>query len=258
MRHQFRAPRRITPAMGVSLVALFLATGGTGYAALQVASGQIKDNSIQGRDIRDGTLKRADLADGLVNALKGHTGPAGPKGDKGDPGQKGEQGPKGDAGGPVGGIMWIDHFGFLPGDSSVTTTHNAVSSGVGGGLTALVISSSTTGEIANGGGNKEVQRALEVPPGYTIKRVRVCYENTSAGSFISQIRLAQIQPTPSSAVVRLDDATDLTAVGPVCVNSAATNVVASDGTVLISLRVNYASTNDKIALRGVGLELAAS
>jgi hypothetical protein len=213
--------------LGVALLALFLAIGGTGYAALQISGAQIKDATVTGADVRNGSLGRADLAPGLRGI-----------------------------GLPKRAVMWIDHFSFLPGDPSVTTSHNAVSSGVGGGLTGLVIASSTTGENATGG-NKVVHRALEVPPGSTIKRVRVCYELSNARSFISQIRLAQVQPVPSSAVVKLDDATDLTSPGPVCVTSAAANVVASAGPVLISLRVNFGDTSDKIALRGVGVQLAS-
>ena len=36
-------------------------------------------------------------------------------------------------------IMWVNHFSLLPGDQSVKTSFNAVNSGVGGGLTGLVI-----------------------------------------------------------------------------------------------------------------------
>src|SRR6266446_9305849 len=61
-------------------------------------------------------------------------------------------------------IMWVNHFDLLPGDPSVTTSFNAVSSGVGSGLTGLVIMSSTTGENAQGGGNKVVHMGLQVPP----------------------------------------------------------------------------------------------
>src|SRR5262245_19049427 len=53
-------------------------------------------------------------------------------------------------------VLWLKHFDLLPGDSSVVTTFNAVDSGVGGGLTALVVQSTTLGEDANGGGNKVV------------------------------------------------------------------------------------------------------
>jgi hypothetical protein len=153
-------------------------------------------------------------------------------------------------------VMWVNHFDLLPGDASVTTSFNAVNSGVGGGLTGLVIQSSTIGENAQGGGNKVVHMGLQVPPGYSIRGVRVCYELSNKRSFISQIRLAQIQTPPSSAAVLLDDATDLTNPGPICVDSAATTVDPSAGEVLISLRVNFGNTADKIVVRALGLHLS--
>src|SRR5262245_65943794 len=94
---------------------------------------------------------------------------------------------------PVRQVMWIDHLSLVPGDASVTTTHDAVNSGVGGGLAALVVHSSTTGENASGGGNKVVWTALEVPPGFNVVGVRLCYELTNARSFVRQVRLAQVQ-----------------------------------------------------------------
>jgi hypothetical protein len=149
--------------------------------------------------------------------------------------------------------MWINHFDLLPGDPSVTTTFNAVSSGLG--LTGLVVHSSTTGENASGGGNKVVHMGLEVPPGYLIKGVRVCYQLSNKRSFISQIRLAQIQTPPSSALVKLDDATDQTNPGPICVDSTPTTVDPSLGEVLLSLRVNFGNTSDIIVVRALGLHL---
>ena len=154
-------------------------------------------------------------------------------------------------------IMWINHFDLLPGDPSVTTTFNAINSGVGGGLTGLVIQSSTTGENAQGGGNKVVHMGLQVPPGYSIRGVRVCYELSSKRSFISQIRLAQVQTPPQSAVVLLDDGTDQTNPGPICVDSAATNIDPAAGEVLLSLRVNFGNTADKICVRALGLHLTS-
>src|ERR1044071_3582728 len=154
-------------------------------------------------------------------------------------------------------VMWVNHFDLLPGDPSVTTTFNAVSSGVGGGLTGLVIHSSTTGENAQGGGNKVVHMGLQVPPGYSIRGVRVCYELTNKRSFIRQIRLAQIQNPPQTASAILDDGTDQTNPGPICVDSAATNIDPSLGEVLLSLRVNFGNTSDKICVRAVGLILTS-
>jgi hypothetical protein len=151
--------------------------------------------------------------------------------------------------------MWINHLGFLPGDPSVITSFNAVNSGVGGGLSGLIIQSTTTGENAQGGGNKVVETGLQVPPGFLIKGVRVCYELSNSRSFISQIRLAQLQDPPSSAVVLLDDGTDQTNPGPICVNSQTTTIDPSKGAVRLSFRVNFGNTADKIVVRAVGLHL---
>ena len=154
-------------------------------------------------------------------------------------------------------IMWINHFDLLPGDPSVQTSFNAVSSGVGGGLTGLVIQSTTTGENAQGGGNKVVHMGLQVPPGFSIKGVRVCYELSNQRSFISQIRLAQVQTPPQSAIVKLDDGTDQTNPGPICVDSALTSIDPAAGEVLLSLRVNFGNVADKIVVRALGLHLSA-
>ena len=98
--------------------------------------------------------------------------------------------------------------------------------------------------------------AAEVPPGFAVRGVRLCYELTSKRSFISQIRLAQVQDPPASASVLLDDGTDLTNPGPVCVNSAPASVDPGAGALLVSLRVNFGSTSDEIAVRGLGLLLS--
>jgi len=154
-------------------------------------------------------------------------------------------------------VMWINHLDLLPGDFSVTTSFNLVSSGVGGGsLSGLEIRSSTTGAIAQGGGGKGVSMGLEVPPGFLIKGVRVCYQLSNARSFISQIRLAQLQIPPSTALVILDDPTDLIAPGPICVNSNSTTVDPSAGAVSLDFFVNFGNTSDEIVIRGVGLFLA--
>jgi hypothetical protein len=152
--------------------------------------------------------------------------------------------------------MWINHLDLLPGDGSVSTSFNAINSGVGGGLAGLVITSSTTGDTAPSGGNKVVWTGTQVPPGYIITGVRTCYELSSRGSFITQTRLAQMQDPPSSAVVQMDDGTDLNAAGPVCVDSQPTSVDPARGEVLLSYRVNFGATGDRIAVRAVGLRLA--
>ncbi|MBZ0286124.1 MAG: hypothetical protein K8I30_00815, partial [Anaerolineae bacterium] len=150
-------------------------------------------------------------------------------------------------------VLWLNHLDLLPGDPSVTTSFNSTSSGVGSGLTGLVIESSTAGEVDSFGGNKVVHMGVEVPPGFDVTGVRVCYELSSAMSYLSQIRLSQVQNPPSSALVMLDDGTDWTATGPVCVDSAATSNIPGNGPLLISLRVNFSGPYDRIVVRGLGL-----
>ncbi|MGR8951371.1 MAG: hypothetical protein ACU83V_03015 [Gammaproteobacteria bacterium] len=155
-------------------------------------------------------------------------------------------------------IKWVNHFDLLPGDDDLITSHKSTSSGVGGGLTGLVITSTTPGENFAGGGNKVVHMALELPKQTKINGVRVCYEySTNSSSVISQIRLAQVQNPPSSAVVMLDDGTDQTDPGPVCVNSTLVKpaIKAIDGPIILSLRINSGANfaTDKIVIRGLGI-----
>jgi hypothetical protein len=97
---------------------------------------------------------------------------------------------------------------------------------------------------------------LQVPPGYAVKGVRVCYELSNSRSFISQIRLAQVQTPPQSANVMLDDPTDHTNPGPICIDSATTTINPALGAVLLSLRVKFGNTADRIVVRALGLHLA--
>lgn len=152
-------------------------------------------------------------------------------------------------------LMWLNHFDLLAGDESVSTSHAAVSSGVGGGLTGLVITSTTTGDTAATGGNKVVHMAVDVPPGYTVHGVRVGYELSNSRSHISQIRLAQVQDPPATAVVLLDDATNHTAVGPVHVDSQLASIDPEDGALLLSLRLNFGNVSDRIVVRSLALHL---
>ena len=155
-------------------------------------------------------------------------------------------------------VMWINHLDLVPGGAEVETSFDSTNSGVGGGLSGLIVTSTTPGETFTGGGNKVIEKGLQVPPNYKITGVRVCYESTSATTFISQIRLDQLQDPPSTALVMLDDGTDLTNPGPVCVDSAATSVDPSLGAVRLSLRVNFDATTfatDRIVIRGLGLLL---
>jgi hypothetical protein len=63
-----RIRRRCTYANVVATLALFIALGGSSYAALRVGSREIVNNSVRGKDIRNRTITRKDVA---RNALGG-------------------------------------------------------------------------------------------------------------------------------------------------------------------------------------------
>jgi hypothetical protein len=94
--------RRPTPATVIALVALFVALGGTGYAALKlpknsVGTAQLKNNAVTGAKVKNGSLAAADFGGTLPGGAKGDTGA---KGDKGDPGTAGTNGTNGTPGTP--------------------------------------------------------------------------------------------------------------------------------------------------------------
>ena len=172
-----------------------------------------------------------------------------------DPGGGNGGGDGGEPPQPIETVMWVNHLDMLAGDPSVQVSFNAISSGVGGGLSGLIIESSSLGDTSPGGGNKVVEKGTLVPPGWLVTGVRTCYELSDARSFITQVRLAQVQDPPASAVVQLDDGTDQLDPGPICVDSTPTSVDPELGELLLSLRLDFGDTADRIVVRALGLRL---
>ena len=98
--------RRPSPATVLSLIALFVALGGTSYAAITVSGKNVRNGSLTGADLKNGSVKSADVRNRSLRAADfaqgqlpaGPQGPAGAQGAKGDPGAAGPAGPKGDKG----------------------------------------------------------------------------------------------------------------------------------------------------------------
>jgi hypothetical protein len=77
----------------VAYLALFVALGGTSYAAVVVTGKNVKDGSLTGKDVRDRSLATKDLSKGTVKSLAGARGPQGLKGDAGPQGPAGTPAP---------------------------------------------------------------------------------------------------------------------------------------------------------------------
>ena len=99
--------KRPSPSLAVSLAALVVALGGTGYAVTQlpknsVGTAQIKQNAVTGAKVKAGSLDASDFKAGALSAAaaglagpQGPTGPAGPQGPTGPTGATGATGPEG-------------------------------------------------------------------------------------------------------------------------------------------------------------------
>jgi hypothetical protein len=99
-----RLRRNVSFANVVSLIALFVALGGSSYAAVKLSKNSVKSkhiakgevraadlarNSVSSGKVTDGSLLVQDFATSTRTALKGDQGP---KGDAGPPGAKGDPG----------------------------------------------------------------------------------------------------------------------------------------------------------------------
>jgi hypothetical protein len=96
---------RLTFANVVSVLALFVALGGSSYAAIMVTGKNVKDSSLTGNDLKNNSVTGADVKDGSLLAgdfKPGQlvAGAQGPQGDRGAQGERGLQGGQGPAGPP--------------------------------------------------------------------------------------------------------------------------------------------------------------
>jgi hypothetical protein len=105
--------RRPSPAMLVALLALFVALGGSSYAALQLPKGsvgtkQLKNGAVTSPKVKNNSLLVRDFKASQRARLQGPQGARGPQGAQGPQGLQGAQGPQGPVGpatGPAGGAL---------------------------------------------------------------------------------------------------------------------------------------------------------
>jgi Collagen triple helix repeat (20 copies) len=100
MKNRLRKPRlrEPSPALIISLLALFVGLGGTTYAATSLPA-----NSVGTKQLKSGAVTRSKISSGTLASLKGKRGPQGLQGlqgIQGVQGVKGDKGDKGDTGAP--------------------------------------------------------------------------------------------------------------------------------------------------------------
>lgn len=99
--------KRLSYSNVMATVAVFIALGGTSYAAVKITSKDVKNGSLTGSDVRNNSLGKRDIKTGAIGSAEVRdrsllardfrTGqlPAGVQGPKGDKGDKGDPGPGG-------------------------------------------------------------------------------------------------------------------------------------------------------------------
>lgn len=85
-----RVMDRLTYANVVATLALFIALGGSSYAAIKlpknsVGASQLKTGAVHTGEIRDRTIRLQDISTSARNSLRGQLGPQGPQGPAGAP-----------------------------------------------------------------------------------------------------------------------------------------------------------------------------
>jgi hypothetical protein len=94
----------------MATAAVFIALGGSSYAAIKITGKNVKNGSLTGADIKNSTLGGSDIRAGAIKSGDVANGsllqqdfaagqlPTGPQGPRGDTGPQGAQGPTGEQG----------------------------------------------------------------------------------------------------------------------------------------------------------------
>ncbi len=159
-------------------------------------------------------------------------------------GPPGDQGPPGPAATVEDHTIWVSALDMIASPRGDAPSNLVLARGAAGNT--LDVTTTSAGDL------QWLAKPLALADNLRIKKVTVCYDLSSADSFISQIRITRENEPPSAFVVN-DDGTDHKSTDPVCVDS---NVVPNEpveGAMTMSLRLNFANTTDQIRIGGIGI-----
>jgi hypothetical protein len=196
--------RRPSPALVLACVALAVALGGTGYAAIvlpanSVGTKQLKNNAVNSIKVANGSLLKADFKPGQIPA--GPEGPSGPAGPAGPAGAAGPAGPFPDAlptGKTVRGAFNIGGTAAAPGalaNAAISfvyafTTAPTVRIVLQGGTAPAECTGNATSPTANAGFVCIYEESRTNTAGVTLNAVNrngatIFVNSTAAGGFFS-------------------------------------------------------------------------
>jgi hypothetical protein len=142
---------------------------------------------------------------------------------------------------PEAGLLWINPLDLRGGPGVALSLESAVSPGL----------------VVAGAAPDVVQAGLQVPPGFAVTGVKVCYVPGVSGSHVSSVQLLQYDVPPTVPTVVLNDPFVAPAsTDPLCVDTS--TVVSVDpsagGPLFLSLGLSL-SALDSISIRGIGLQI---
>lgn len=188
--------------------ALVIATAGTAGVQALITGAQIKDGTIESRDIENRTIGRVDIAAATLSSLRGARGPVGVRGPRGAVGPQGAAGAQG-AAGPQGATGAQGPQG-IPGTTGAP--------GADGGLAGYEIVTGTP--VAIDGSAFNVPVSVTCPAGKLATGGGVAVGNPALGVVMVDSRPTALGAGWAVTVANFDDQANTATPYAVCANSA--------------------------------------
>jgi hypothetical protein len=237
--------RRITYANTMATLAVFIALGGSSYAALKVTGKNVKDESLTGADIRNGSLKSKDIDNRSLRAIDFKRRALRP-GREGRPGSDG-----------------FDGFDGADGADGATGAGITLASGRADGIASDAAPATFFGSPSGAGpaaANEGDAQVLSPAEATTASDLSVAFTRPPCADNLTQSGCGE--PGSATVTLRVDNADTevactVSTVDPVC-NSAAATVEIHAGARL-SLKITGAladANDDRDVLFGLALRPA--